>query len=310
MEANRAIVVDPSATARLALREAATPQPLPSEALVRVEAISLNRGEVRMSQSAEAGWRPGWDLAGMVEQAAADGSGPPAGSRVVGFMRRGGWARYVAVPSISVAAIPDAVGFAQAATLPVAGLTAYHALRKGGLLLGRPVLVTGATGGVGDFAIQLARLSGAKVHALVRREDQVAQVREAGAHEVHVEDIPQAAFWHILDSVGGETLSQALRSLDEGGMVVSFGTTGGGEVTFNAQKFYGTGGLSHYGFILFDEFTNLETPAKGLARLAELVASEDLKPRIALEANWSTIGETAQKLLNRAYPGKAVLHVE
>src|SRR5690349_19203279 len=135
MNANRAIVVDPAASARLALREASASQTLPNEALVRVEAISLNRGEVRMSQSAEAGWRPGWDLAGVVEQTAADGSGPPAGSRVVGFMRRGGWARYVAVPSSSVAVIPDAVSFAQAATLPVAGLTAYHALRKGGLLL-------------------------------------------------------------------------------------------------------------------------------------------------------------------------------
>src|SRR5581483_794012 len=114
---NRAVVVDPAVPGRLTIREVAAPTPAPSEALVRVAALSLNRGEVRRAASAEAGWRPGWDLAGTVEQAAADGSGPPAGSRVVGLLNPGAWAELVAVPTTVLAALPDGCSFAQAATL-------------------------------------------------------------------------------------------------------------------------------------------------------------------------------------------------
>src|SRR4030095_4755915 len=98
---------------------------------------------------AAAGWRPGWDLAGVVERSAADGSGPAVGERVVGFLPEGAWAQRVVVPSNALAELPDKVTFSQAATFPVAGLTALHALDEGGPLLARRVLVTGATGGGG-----------------------------------------------------------------------------------------------------------------------------------------------------------------
>src|SRR5262249_49962213 len=155
MSANRAVVVDPEAPRRLAIRPVADPAPGRGEAIVAVRAISLNRGEVRRSTMAAAGWRPGWDLAGVVERAAADGTGPRAGARVVGLLPEGAWAERVAVPHHALAELPGKVTFSQAATFPVAGLTALHALGKGGLLLGKRVLVTGATGGVGDFAVQL-----------------------------------------------------------------------------------------------------------------------------------------------------------
>src|SRR5438445_3176874 len=180
---NLAVVVDPDAPGRLVIRSVPEPSPDRSEVIVRVRAISLNRGEVRRSGMAAAGWRPGWDLAGVVERAAADGSGPGVGTRVVGFLPEGAWAQRVAVPKNALAELPDKVTFAQAATFPVAGLTALLALGKGGLLLGRRVLVTGATGGVGDFAVQLARLAGAPVTANVRRADQGPAVRQLGAHD-------------------------------------------------------------------------------------------------------------------------------
>src|SRR5215210_556406 len=204
----RAVVVDPEAVGRLALAEVEEPDPSPSEALVRVEAVSLNRGEVRRAEMNEPGFRPGWDLAGTVERSAADGSGPEEGARVVGFLPSGGWAELAAVPTNALAVLPDGVSFEDAATLPVAGLTAMYALEKGDGLLRRNVLITGASGGAGLFALQLARASGARVIALVRREEHVEMVREAGAHEVVVDESGDAArekgpYHLILESVGG-----------------------------------------------------------------------------------------------------------
>ena len=127
----RAVVVDPSSADHFVIREFPAPAPLPDEAVVRVNAISLNRGEVRYALSAPAGRRPGWDLAGVVEQAAANGAGPKAGQRVVGMLNVGSWAQRVAVPTNALAELPENVSFAQAATLPVAGLTALHSMYKG-----------------------------------------------------------------------------------------------------------------------------------------------------------------------------------
>src|SRR5579871_440141 len=144
MNGNRGVVVEPSSPGRLVLREVPEPTPAPSEALIHVAAVSLNRGEVRRAMNAEAGWRPGWDLAGVVQRAAADGSGPPEGARVVGLMQSGAWAQLAAVRTDWLAELPDEVSFEQAAALPVAGVTALRALELGGFVLGKRVLVTGA----------------------------------------------------------------------------------------------------------------------------------------------------------------------
>ena len=204
--------------------------------------------------------------------------------------------------------------FAQASTLPVAGLTALHCLIKGGFLLERPVLITGATGGVGDYAIQLAKLAGAKVVAHVRKPEQEAFAREIGADAVVVGDDLEPARQHgpyalMLDSVGGAVLGQLLGLVEEGTKIVSIGTSAGDQVTFNAQKFYGTGMTTLYGLNLFDELRTVEAASVGLARLAGLVGKGKLKPRISIEADWTEIADMAQQLLDRRYPGKAVLHI-
>lgn len=310
----RAVVVDPNARAHLAFEEVEASSPSPSEALVRVSAVSLNRGEVRRAATtSEPGFRPGWDLAGTVERAASDGSDPAEGSRVVGLLPSGAWAELAAVQTNALAVLPDGVSFAEASTLPVAGLTALYALEKGGGLLGRSVLVTGASGGVGLIACRLARLSGARVVALVRREEHAGLVREAGAGEVAVGEDGAAAREHgpydlVLESVGDEVLSNALSMLATGGTCVSFGVSSAPEVAFDARTFYLTGGATLYGFILFHEI--LARPAsEGLSRLTDLVAGGSLEPRIELEAPWAEIGEVAERLTNRDYTGKAVLHV-
>jgi NADPH2:quinone reductase len=307
----RAVVVDPESKANLSLAEVGEPEPGPSESLVRVAAVSLNRGEVRRAEAAEPGFRPGWDLAGTVERSAPDG--PAEGTRVVGFLPSGAWGELVAVPTNALAELPDGVSFEEAATLPVAGLTALYALEMGGNLLGKDVLITGASGGAGQFALQLARMAGARVVALVRRPEHEELAREAGAHEVVADEGGTAASEHgpyhlILESVGGEVLGNALSMLAPEGTCVSFGVSGGPEVTFNTQELYLTGGAKLYGFILFHEVTARPASA-GLARLVRLIHEDRLKPRIEVEAPWTEVGDVAARLIDRGYTGKAVLRV-
>ena len=306
--ATRAVVVDPDAPGRLAIKPVDDPVPDRGEAVVRVHAISLNRGEVRRSTMAPAGWRPGWDLAGTIERPAADGSGPTAGTRVVGLLPEGAWAERVAVPTHAISELPAKVTFAQAATFPVAGLTALHALAKGGLLLGRRVLVTGATGGVGDFAVQLARLAGAHVTGSVRRAEQSAAVRALGAHEVVVGDALPDSPKHdlIVESVGGRTLGTALAALARGGVCVTLGVSAGSEVTFDARNFFISGRTTLYGLYLFTEL-GVEPASVGLRRLAALVADGQLMPHVSVVRPWTEIGKVAEDLMARRFPGKAVL---
>jgi NADPH:quinone reductase-like Zn-dependent oxidoreductase len=233
---------------------------------------------------------------------------------VVGTVGTAAWAEYVAVPTFALAELPDGVTFGQAATLPVAGLTALRGLERGGLLLERNVLITGASGGVGQFACQIARMSGARVVASVRQDRSEAPAREAGAQEVVVgDDLSPASeygpFDLILESVGGQTLATAMTLLAPGGTCVSLGVSGGNEATFNVRSFYLTGGASLYGFILFYE-ARRKPVAGDLARLLRVVADGRLKTRIEFEAPWTRVGEAAQKLTERSYVGKGVLYID
>jgi NADPH:quinone reductase len=205
------------------------------------------------------------------------------------------------------------VSFAQAATLPVAGLTALYALERNGSVLGRRVLVTGASGGVGHLAVELARDAGAFVVAAVRRPEREKHARAAGAHEVVSGEEPSAAarlgpYDLIIESVGGASLAATLKMIAPGGMCVLLGVSSGSEATFDAATFMRTGGASLYGFILFHELPQ-RPAAQGLARLAAMVAAERLHPQIGLEAPFDQIAEVANKLYNRGIAGKAILHL-
>src|SRR3954469_8824027 len=235
----RAVVVDADAPAHLKLGQVEAPVPLPGEALVRVRALSLNRGETRGAQNAKTGSRPGWDFAGTVEQMAVDGSGPLQGQRVVGMLRTGAWAELVAVPTTNLAVLPDNVSFQEASTIPVAGLTALYALDRGDGLVERNVLVTGASGGVGNSAIQIARHGGATVTGLARQEKHLQSIIDAGAHHAVADESGMAAKEHgpynlVLESVGGQVMGNAIGMLAPLGQVVSYGVSGGGEITLDS----------------------------------------------------------------------------
>ena len=175
------------------------------------------------------------------------------------------------------------------------------------------MLVTGASGGAGHFAIQLARLSGARLVALVRREEHEELVREAGAHQIAVGDDAGSAehfgpYHLVLESVGGKVLGEVMGMLAPGGTCVSFTVSGGMEAAFDVRSFFFTGAAKLYGFILFHEI--LAHPASdGLARISRLVAEGKLRTHVSVEASWEEVGEVAQRLLDRGYTGKAVLSV-
>lgn len=307
----RAAVTDPGSRGHLSIREVDSPSPFSNQALVRVEATSLNLGEVHMAQSAKEGSVLGWDVAGIVEQAAADGSGPRQGSRVVGMVRSGAWAELVAVPTDALAELPGNVSFPQAATLPVAGLTALLAIERASGLLARKVLVTGASGGVGHFACQLAKLSGSSVVGLVRHQEKERMVLETGADRVVVgEDaMPAGEFGPyrlVVEAVGGKVLAQALGMLGPDGVCVSIGVIGGTEITLNLRAIGSAPRSSLYKMLVFTEVAR-ESASIGLARLAQLVAEGRVKPHIDAEEDWGLIGQVAEDLLQRRISGKAVL---
>jgi NADPH:quinone reductase-like Zn-dependent oxidoreductase len=311
----RAVLTDPGLPGAVFLGEAPEPQPAPHEALLRVKAFSLNRGELNFARERLPGSTIGWDVAGIVLEAAADGTGPAVDTRVVGFVKAmNGWAERVAVPTREIAPIADGVDDADAATLPVAGLTALYALERGERLLGSRVLITGATGGVGLFAVQLASLMGAEVIAQARSEKHSALLRAAGARHVLIDGIGKDLTTHgpyrlIVDGVGGELLSKAILTLQHDGVAVVYGITAGFEAVLPAGFMIGTGRGRIEGFNLYRE-SEVEAAGSGLERLLALLGSGRLRTYIQVQESWNQVGRIARSFIDRQFFGKAVLRIE
>jgi len=292
------------------LRELPEPQPQRNEALIAVHAFSLNRGELRSVRNNGIGWVPGQDVGGVVLKQADDGSGPPAGARVVALTDEFGWAQRVAVPAHRMAVLPDSVSFAHAATLPVAGLTALRTLRHGASLLGKRVLITGAAGGVGTIAVQLAARSGARVTAVVGGAERAAGMKELGALEV-IEGIDKAQgrFGLILESAGGASLAHAIKLVEAKGTVVVYGNSSGESTTLAFADFRGAPNSRVQSFSYF--YSEAEDRfAPDLALLVSLIADGSLKPRIGVERSWRDFAAVAEQLRDRRVAGKAVLLVD
>jgi NADPH:quinone reductase len=292
------------------LIEVPDPEPAADEALVRVGAVAVNRGELRLLSSRDEGWRPGQDVAGVVAEPAKDGSGPDAGTPVVAWPGQGGWAELVAVPTTHLALLSPAVSPSEAATLPVAGVTAIRILRIGGELDARKVLVTGASGGVGRFAVELAAGSGAVVTAVASSPDRALGLTGIGATQV-VSQIAEAAgpFDLILESVGGTSLEAAVHQIAPRGTIVAFGNSSNSSSQLSFGDFRGRAGARIEAFFVYESG---EPPTFGedLQILADKVADGSLHPQIGLEVSWREADRALRALADRQVNGKAVLLVD
>jgi NADPH:quinone reductase-like Zn-dependent oxidoreductase len=306
----RALVATPGTGAGVALRDVPEPEPGPGRPVVAVRAVSLNRGEVRALDTAAEGTVPGWDVAGEVLAPATDGRGPAAGSRVVALVPGGGWAEQVAVPVGSLAELPDGVDLGAAATLPVAGLTAQVAMQLGGTASDERVLVTGAAGGVGHVAVQLAAHRGATVTAVVGRPERAGELERLGAATVSVGMPEDREFDLILEAVGGSTLAAALGMVAPGGHVVSYGCASGEPTTFDVRTFYARSGRLT-GFQLGVELAKAgrDAAARDLEALAHMLAAGQLEVRVGLDVGWEEADTACRALLDRQVEGKAVLRI-
>jgi NADPH:quinone reductase-like Zn-dependent oxidoreductase len=302
-----AVVNTPGSRTPVELREVPEPQPAANEAVVEVRAFSLNRGELRLFQARPEGWRPGQDVSGVVVRSAANGSDPKIGERVVALTDNAGWAERAAVPTHRMAVLPDNVLLEEAAALPVAGLTALRTLPHGAPLLGKRVMVTGAAGGVGHLATQIAARSGAHVTAVVGSA-------ERGRHLLGVEEIvegidkAQGLFELILEAAGGASLAAAIAHIAPRGTIVIFGNSSGESTPLNFRDLAAHPNARIQGFSYFTSEAE-ERFAPDLALLASLVADGSLKPHL-VENSWRELAKIGPQLRDRHIRGKAVFHID
>jgi NADPH:quinone reductase len=300
----RALIVDPSAPEKLRLTEAPEPMAGSSQVLIDVHHVSLNYGDLNDARSGRVppGAVLGSDAAGVVAQSARDGSGPEVGTRVVA-LAQGAFAERTAVEVDALAEVPQSINLAETAALPVAGLAALRALRAAGPLLGRHVLITGASGGVGRFAVQLAARAGAHVIASVGSVARGEGLAAKGADAVVVGlaglDQPVDV---VLDNVGGPQMVEAWHLLAPGGNLQSIGWTSGEPAVFPP---YSTVGPPKS----LSSFLNEGAAGADLATLVRLVADRSLSVEIGWRGPWDRIAEAVEVLRGRRLNGKAVLDV-
>src|SRR5438093_383610 len=218
----------------LKFEEVPRPEPKEDEALVRVIASGVNPADpltLSGKYAKEFGTHlpliPGYDIAGVVEKVGAKITTLKAGDAVYGYPTfGGGWAEFVTVKEWEVAAKPESLSFAEAAAVPMCALTAWQALvDTAQLQAGQTILIHGGSGGVGSFAVQIAKARGAKVIATASTANQDL-LKQLGADvpidytKTKFEDVAKDVD-AVLDPVGRETLAGSYGVVKKGGIVIS-----------------------------------------------------------------------------------------
>lgn len=269
--------------------DATTPEPGEGEVLVRVKAAGVNPVDWKIRAGYLKDFYPykfpiilGWDLAGLVEQVGYSARRFKPGDEVYAYCRRpviqqGTYAEYVAISESYLAARPKTISFKEAAAIPLAVLTAYQAVYDAvKVRAGESILILAASGGVGSFAVQFARIAGAKVIGLASRKNHV-YLKELGANDTvdyasgdfreAVRSIAPAGVDVVFDCFGAEALAKASDCVKRGGRTVSILVRESKELAAKA------GASHHYVFV--------EPNVPELDRIRSLVEAGNLKVHLS-----------------------------
>ena len=208
------------------------PEPASGEVLVKVQAVGINPVDYKFRKNGPYKEFPvilGWDVAGVVEALGPEVAEFEVGDKVFGMIRfpeQGrAYAEYVTAPVSDIARIPEDMSFTDAAAMCLAALTAHQAFEKMNLSSGQTVLIHAGSGGVGHFAVQLAKARGARVVATASGKNRDF-VLGLGAdefidyHAQRFEDAVKDAD-AVFDTVGGDTLPRSFKVVKAGGWLVS-----------------------------------------------------------------------------------------
>jgi NADPH:quinone reductase-like Zn-dependent oxidoreductase len=265
----------------LKYEDAPKPEPARGEVLVRVHAAGVNpvdwkvRAGAFKARGAEFPQIPGYDVAGVVEKVGEGVERLKAGDEVFGFLslsHGGAYAEYVAASERELALKPKKIDFVQSAAVPLAALTAWQALfDSAGLEAGQTVLIHAGAGGVGHFAVQLAKRKGAKVIATASEANHEF-LRELGADQVidytkqHFEELVKDVDV-VLDPIGGETVEGSMAVLKKNGFLVSI-------VGKPPQQKLSQYGVRGDGILVHPD-------GDELAEIAKLIDAGTLKPHVS-----------------------------
>src|SRR5258705_1330483 len=292
----------------LKFEEVPRPEPKEDEALVRVIASAVNPADpltLSGKYAREFGTHlpliPGYDIAGVVEKTGAKVTNLKAGDAVYGYPTfGGGWAEYVTVKQWEVAAKPKALNFAEAAAVPMGALTAWQALVDTAQLHpGQTILVHGGSGGVGSFAVQIAKARGARVIATASTANQDL-LKQLGADvaidytKTRFEDVAKDVD-AVLDPVGKETLARSYGVVKKGGIVMSL-VARPDPVELEKRGIRGAGISSH-------------ADADDLTEIAQLVDAGKIKPIVTEVLPLTDAVKAQQQAATHHTRGKVVLRV-
>lgn len=257
------------------------PKPGAGEVLIRIRAAGINNVDLVNRRGYPGISIPlphilGADIAGEIIETGDGASDFKAGDRVViypilscgvcefcragkeniclnwqflGLHLKGGYAEYISVPARNIIRLPDSISYEEAVCLPVAGLTAFHALKNvGGLKSGQTFFIWGGAGGLGSMALQIAKELGATVMATAGSDEKLEFMKKLGADYIfnrHKDDVPSEirkiapnGVDMVVDYVGPQTFQTSFDLLKKGGRLIVFGILTGRETTLNIHTTY------------------------------------------------------------------------
>lgn len=302
---------------KLMLTDIPKPEPAPNELLIEVVYTAVNpvdwkirEGKLNKVLPHQFPLIPGWDAAGTVAAIGKNVKNFKVGDEIFAYCRKpivqwGTYAEYVAFDADNVAKKPSNINFAQAAAIPLAGLTAWQALFDSlKLKKGETILIHAGAGGVGSLAIQFAKHAGAKVittastknHAYVKKLGADAAIDYTGGFVSKVKEIAPQGVDAVLDCVGGQTLTDSVSVLKPKGRLVSI--VGHLDPALAAKH------------QIHSDYLFVAPNGKQLAEIAKLISENKVKAPSIEEMPLKDAAKAHEKNQQRHIQGKIVLKVK